>query len=165
MQSALYQSGCTTTNWWYFSVCVNLLDHMLCVYVYVCEKGCLFEWALMCVLVHIFGLSPFLCLISSHYLWFPFAPPLLPCPLLSCVAAYHPKAWARDLAPRQTGLHENRQCSRPRVSQNYSSVVVRCGDFLFGCLLSFSSFLFFALQFFHLPEYISAYWYSKLINV
>lgn len=52
----------------------------------------------------------------------PTCPPALP--TLSCASAYHPKAWARDLAACQTGLHENRQCCRPWVSELWLSMHV-----------------------------------------
>lgn len=86
------------------------------------------------------GLSTSMCLISNYCLWCPFADPLasLPCPHLFCTAAYHLKAWARDLAPRQTGLHENRQCCRFRVSEIYSSMhaLMFCSSFFFAGVFS-----------------------------
>lgn len=101
---------------------------MLCVHMYVClsvrESVCV--W--VCSHVHIFGL--YLCLISSSLSLMPLCPPALP--TLFCAAAYHPKAWAWDLAPCQTGLHENRQCSRPRVSELCFSMYVLCSNILFG---------------------------------
>lgn len=70
----------------------------------------------------------------SHCLWRPLLPPPP-----HCTTAYHPQAWTGDLAARQAGLHENRQCDRPRVSERCFSLFDICSDFFFLSVSHLSS--------------------------
>lgn len=113
---------------------VSFLDHLtpICFWIDECV------WQCVCVCLCVYLVSLLVCL-TSHYLWYPFAPhpPYLAHALLCRCCS--PKAWARDLAPCQTGLHENRQCCRSRVSELCFTLYVWfvCCNFFFSCFVLF----------------------------